>query len=315
MLDVNVEIFALSMEFPRVLRRISPTAPNIAGNLLRKLEIKADSPSIWAEQFGALTVLYPLLQAEYVKDANRNELRQVNLIHLCLLLYAFVDDRVCDGQVSLDDDEVRFVDEFRSLSLEALVQFCEDVPQFASWIKERQQKYRKGLEHSYSETRTGPTGLKCSEAFQIASTRAAYGAFAAIAILHRHDADRTNIHVARNAFDGLVTGMQWIDDLKDWRDDLQLGDENLLLTTLSIVAPNDALALLANKREDDVGSALHEFGILDAATRNATRWLELAASRQRTLGCLQLESLIRDRISDAEHLRCAVERSITSASP
>ena len=314
MLNLEAEVFALSVAFPRVLRRITPTAPDIAANLLRKLRSKEGSPSIWAEQFGVLTVLYPLLQAETLQEKNRDELRQANLIHLCLLLYAFVDDRICDGQVSLNEEEVRFVEELRSLSLNALIQNCHDTPEFETWMTSRQETYQKELENSYSAIGAGPTGLERSEAFHIASTRAAYGAFAAIAVLHGNRADDARIRIARNAYDSLVTGMQWIDDLKDWRDDLVLGDENLLLTTLRIVGAADIGALLESKCENEVGLALYEFGVFNVAIQHATRWLELAAHRQVTIGCPQLASLIRNRISDGEALLHTIERSITPSS-
>ncbi len=148
--------------------------------------------------------------------------------------------------------------------------------------------------------------------YELATGRAIYGFLATeavLAIVCPEDEKRSRI--ALNAFGCLATALQWMDDMTDWNEDLEIGDENLLLECLK----DEGLDAFSHPENDlrsaNVGFALHEHSILNVASRNALRWFQFARNRHLEIGNEEIVYYIDERIERVQGVREEVEIQIS----
>lgn len=162
-----------------------------------------------------------------------------------------------------------------------------------------------------SETRTEGT-LR-----YIAPKKAYLGYVATNVLLHCGGVSIQHRRRAADAFDYLAIALQYADDAEDWRDDLALNDDNLLLARLRDRGL-DSYFLPANEfRTANVGHALLRHDSLGHAGREAKFFLDQAETIQSELECPTLVSLLRRLRSDVEaalvRLRNRIETEIIAA--
>ena len=217
--------------------------------------------------------------------------------HLLLVFHSFVMDHEADGQMVVDRVD-RLVS--NRLLVEGLT-MLEDATGGDARVRDairavyREHASANAARYIVAED-PDRSPIPDERVFDVASGRAALGFAATHALaLHRGLADDTILQM-RRAYDCLVVGLQWCDDLDDWREDLHTGDENLLLIRLR-ERRLDAYAHPDNDlRHANVGHALVAHGLVDHALAQATVLYSEALAIQESLGCVALADLIRKRI-------------------
>lgn len=276
-------------------------------SLSRRIRVRESSPAErWTDQFTPITLLYPYLQAEGESEVSD----EIGLAHVLLLIQNFVDDRQYDGQLRLTDDEslfvrISFVDAV-SIIMRAAMGNEACLTELTSLLK----RYVHSQSTAYMTGLAKPTEIGYRSMRRIVPARG-YMAFAATLVhLYGAHGDGKVVRVAKNAFDSLMIALQWVDDMEDWREDVAMGDENLLLAALR-ERGRDAYGHPANAvREANVGHALVEEGVFALAVENARKWFEFAARRQRALRCGTLAGLIEERIARLPAKRERIESDI-----
>ena len=235
-------------------------------------------------------------------------LDQASLAHLMLLIHTFLEDRLLDGQTAFSRTEALFVKQLHLDGMDMLEDVAGESESGAALMKQLHSDY------FWAQTTTYLTEdhsiLVHDRVRRVATGRAAMGALASSALAARAGVDERTSRVMRNAYDCVVTGLQWADDMTDWREDLETGDENLLLLKLiehgldGYSHPDNAL------RFPNVGHALRENGVIELSAKNAKRWFEYALQRQRELGCDELADLIEKRIPAVDSICEEIENDI-----
>jgi hypothetical protein len=289
---------------PSMLRTAAEELPG-------KLRLKASPSGMdWTGQFTPLVLLYPHYQAGGFPEMTDDASRRATLAHLHLLIHAFLEDRLRDGQVDLTASELLFMERMQGDGTSLL----SDLGAQETWMLEKRTK----LVQDYAESHTlryavgspSPPSLQHSTVFRIARQRASYGIVAALAVLHTHGIGRERLRKVRNAFDCLVTALQWLDDLDDWQDDLRDGDDNLLMFTLREKGCETDASAPYWQQEMTLRNAIQREGMVDYSIGRARRYLEAAARKQRELACRQLADLIDKRIELLPHLRIRAVRAL-----
>ena len=217
--------------------------------------------------------------------------------HILLVFHAFVMDHEADAQIVVDRSD-------RLLSTRLLIEgftILEDATNGDQLVRHAIRRiYREHASANAAQYVVPVDGesrpLSDGRLFEVAAGRAALGFAATHAFaLHRGLADETVLQMQR-AYDCLVVGLQWCDDLDDWREDLHTGDENLLLIRLR-ERGLDAYAHPDNDlRHANVGHALVAHGLVDHALAQASVLYSEALAIQESLGCVALADLICKRI-------------------
>ena len=257
---------------------------------------------MWTARFAPLTLLYPLLQAEGLGEVYPVRARRATLAHHFILVHAFLDDRREDRQIELDPQEIEFMERMLSEGVALLDEIGDDSDAVAKITDAFVQSYRASQHASFVDPKAPGEMLAPSRVWSIAATRAAYGALSVLILAGSSKCTERALRVIKNAFDALVVGLQWADDLEDWREDLEVGDENLLLLMLRQSGPDPYAHPDDGLRIANVGHALAEHAIMSHAVDQARRHFEFAARRQRSLGCPTLVGLIEGNIARLDGL-------------
>ncbi len=281
----------------------------VSSGLCRKLCIRPESPRNWSDQFAEVTLRYPSLQSEK-RPVSIAQVREADLAHLCFLIHTFAEDRLLDRQAIFDRSEFLFVKQLCVEGMSILQGLAAGCGAFVRTQLVQSRRYSRAQTEEYDTHAGGESKFERSTILRIAAGRAAYGILAPVALLMAGGATEKQIRIAVNAFDCLVTGMQYVDDLKDWQEDLRTGDENLLLVALRQSGRNPYSHPANDVREANVGHALLEIGAVAAAASAAKRWFAAALRRQEMLGCQELAELIRQRIQAVDPLATSIETAI-----
>ena len=127
--------------------------------------------------------------------------------------------------------------------------------------------------------------------------RAKLAALTSECLLRLAGASERQLAAADAAFDALVVGLQWEDDIVDWSEDFATQSDNLLLWLLA----RETGSVPADAEGTERALAVNDIATMAFASARA-EW-SAAADLQRQLGAVQLAGLIDDRIERLEALR------------
>jgi len=289
-------------------------------HLLERAGLTRDDGSY---RFSELTLKYPRMQFAPF-DVSEECLDEISIGHLAFILYGFLYDRQLDGQVSFTENDVQLVEEIKLAGIEHVWRASLAVHASSQSEKEPQrtrdydrfQQRINGLLADYRDAQLTPyldgsvSTLTPRREMNVAAGRAGYGFIATSFFSERLGISPKRRRAMKNAYDSLVTALQWADDMVDWQEDLITGDENLLLVSLketgldSYAHPPNAV------REANVGHALIENGLIDKALKRTHFWLRMAQESQRRLGCDDLFQRIADNNGAVDQAATTVESDI-----
>lgn len=296
--QLDEETARLESAFEVRLRSIPGPYSEISEDLLGRFGIRPTERRTWTARLAPLTLLYPLLQTEGFSQMEQRLPRDATVAHLFLLIHTFLCDRSLDGQLTLSHRETAFMNQMRIEGLTLLNELGIGHKRRLEQILNRWTPARLAPCLPHESKIAGQAGW----AKEVATASASLGVLSTVALAEYRGCDARTLRVIANAFDCLVTGLQWTDDMDDWREDLELGDQNFLLTSLRIRgAKSDGRAAAVN-REAQVADSLCSNHVFELASDQARRWFGLALRRQRALRCVTLSTLIEERIEKLEFL-------------
>lgn len=313
MINTELESYLLNGEFVGLLKSLGTDAESVDRQILKNMKLRPGAPPTWAEQFSPLTLLYPSLQCEGLRRTLGEDLPRANLAHLCLLIHSFQEDRLLDGQQKLGSRETIYMKELLLEGLSILRQLSRDDALSEKIRQDYLRAYNIAQIDSYPAAISDRTVIRKSRVAAIATGRAAYGVLATVTLLRVARVHGRQLRTALNAYSCLVTGMQWADDLQDWKEDLSVKDENLLLVELKARGLDPYRDTNDEMHVSNVGYALQEQGIVELAFDQSNRWLQTALRRQRSLNCHQLVNLIGESIEQLPAIKASVVREIKVA--
>jgi len=297
--DVSSELSELGSAFDAFLRSTGPSYTQRSESLARRIGLRPQLGPLWTRQLSPLTVLYPLLQAEGLTNVPRAIARHAALAHLCLMIHAFTEDRIADGQLQPASADFPFSKLLLVEGLSVLRRLAPEATAFDRAVRRRLRTHASSHDLASEPDPANGTQLADSYVRTISTGRAALGVLASIALAQRATNARATITRVANAFSALSTALQWADDAEDWHADLLAGDANLLLDTLHLRRPD----LSIGKKSDAVivGRALVDTGTLGHANQQAARWVLRAVRAQSALGCHQLAQQINENFRPLEN--------------
>lgn len=305
-LEVDARVNQLRRDWRRYQDALQPSIRKAGSHLAIRFEIHRDvEVSDWIDHFSPLTMLYSNLQNERC-GIGEGVRRDADLAHLCFLISTFCLDRVADGQITLNANESRFVRTVLQHGRGFINALVVDSPAASGWIRRLMGDYERASLETY-ESRTQRRVYTAIRS--VAAARGYPGLLVPLALAAHAGADDSRLRRIKTAFDCLMLGMQWLDDLMDWREDLAIDDINLLLKLLRGHGLNARLHPENALREVNVGFALMQYGVIDAAARHSAYWLRQASRRQRNLGspilarCIESRTELVRREALSEHAR------------
>lgn len=285
-IDIEEELQALDTDFEKLLSSFGPNTSRCSSTIVEHLRLRPGLEPKWILHFSPLTTLYPLLQSESLGGVSKDLARRATLGHLCLMVHSFIEDRYLDRQFDPTREEFLFSKNMLLKGMSIIREVSEFHMEFESTVEELMLRYAS----SQVEPLTVPGDpLTDAQVLENSSGRAAFGVVAVMGLAFTNTCEAVCKGVIRDAFDFLVTGLQWADDIEDWLSDLKTGDENLLLATLSAKGYRPYGGAMS---EAEVGDALQQQEILSFAIEQARRWVAASLDLQRQLGCTQLCTLI-----------------------
>ncbi len=281
--------------------------------LLARIDLGRGKAASWPRLFAPWTSLYPLLQAEGLGGANLHQATRLNVAHLSLLVHAFADDRARDGQIDLNQAESAFSELCFSLGMDQLKEELPEVFPGHPDVKELLARYPTAQQAVWPgravSVLRGATDDDPRVIHEIAGGRAVHGYLAPLALGISAGATPDELDRMRRAYDLLVTGLQWGDDLEDWKSDWRTGRQNLLLSQLPARESTSRDATVDEGELRLVGRELHRRGILSRGLDEAGRCFDRAADLQASLGCLTLAEFLRMLNLKVDRLRSELEFS------
>ena len=287
--------------------QLSPAMLETSRSVLDTLRIRPDREPRWTARLSPFVTLYPLLQSEAWSDQPTELVRRANEVHLFLLIYTFIDDRLVDGQNTLAPAEIVLAKQALLIALRIAREASLLVPETEAFWMESFEKYHRAQLRSYDsiEEEDAETRLEAQE--QIVKDRAALGRLAVVSACHA--AGHADMQSALgSAFDALAVGLQWEDDLNDWPHDLLASQQTLLLAGLdsgSIPREGDI-----NDRLRSVDRCLVKSGTYSLAVERSLSFLEGAETVHSRFSCRQLVDATIHRRRSIEDLGRRLESAI-----
>jgi hypothetical protein len=265
----------------------------------------------WWHRFAPLTLLYPVLQFED-REVPATLVERCAVAHVLLVLFTFLDDRFVDGQDVPRPDGAVFVATLPAMARRELRRAarCSPLPRprGAEWeavARRRLRRYRQARHASYDAPSRvwRDTGERWYD--RLAQDRAAPGAIAAltVAITIGEPADR--VETIELAYDELVSGMQWLDDLEDWEGDYLESRANSLLARACSLGESLPVPASGECAVDAAG-VLEGCGAFDWGLARAEAAFGRAAGLQSELGCREIVQHIERRIERVREIRSAL---------
>ena len=227
-LDVRAELDRLERSLER---HLSSALLETSRTVLYTMQVRPHSEPRWTERISPFLVLYPLLQSQAWSEAPTASARTANEVHLLVLIHNFIDDRLVDGESPLKADEIVLAKQALLIALRLASEASLLPPPVARiWI-ETYERYSRAQVQRFEafEKVTTEDGFDPCERSVI--DRIGLGQLTVIAACHA--AGQAHLRpMLGEAFEALVVGLQWEDDLVDWPDDLLADQQNLLLARL-----------------------------------------------------------------------------------
>lgn len=284
-INIAAELASLRQDFDALLSGFPNRLGSVSTAISERLRVKrsADDPH-WIAQFSPLTVLYPLLQAQCCPRCSLEDARTATRAHFCLVVHAFIEDRIEDQQVRLAEDERAFSDHVLQIGLSLLGELRSG--------RHRADTGEPLYRELFSVSEIGGTNesaLRC-----IAPKKASYGFLATHALLRGYGCAARELEAVARAFDHIATALQYADDAEDWREDLALRDDNLLLARLVDIGLDPYNLPENDYRIPNIGHALLRQNVLAHVQSQVDRHLDAAIHIQKGLGCETLVGLIEE---------------------
>lgn len=292
-LDVAKNMGRLRSDWHEFLMSLPPSDRLAGTHLLHRIGIqKGVEIRDWMDHFSSLTLLYANLQTEFISidEATRCD---ANLAQLCLLISAFAEDRVADGQIRLGADEYRFVSSVGDWGFRTVDSLCDASTCGNDWVIRLCEASSSSMGRTYSNASTPVP--RYSTIRKVVPARGYLGALIPLSLAARQGAEERTLRRMKVAFDCIMLGLQWLDDIVDWREDLENGDINLLLHLLRARGLDAYRHPDIEIREANVGFALLEHSLFNAAANHSVRWFQAARTRQNSLGCSTLANMISQK--------------------
>lgn len=310
------ETEAVREGFRRELERLPHAIAEQSGAVRSRMRIrsgKARGDDDWIDEFSDVTRLYPLLQSEgFAFD--REDVVRANVAHVFLLVYAFIEDRIEDGQVAPTEEDVAFKDAMYDRAMVLLRELKRSNPS---------SREKSG---ACAVPFIAPVGAGVREAVlvEVAPKKANLGWLATFTLLRANSVAGQEIERLAGAYDALVTGLQYADDLEDWREDLDRAEDNLVLARLCDGGLDPYSLPKGQYRIPNVGHAMLRTGAVECAVRSAGAYFEAAQRRYESAGCTTLagcaESIqralnesvgrIRERIENELMVACLIANTV-----
>ena len=256
---------------------------NVASTIRSRIGFGRLSDSPWSSRFSPLVLTYPRLQSESFGPIPNDVLDRATLAHLYFLIFSVLDDRRRDGQVSMSPEEVEYSAWIFRRGLDLLGEIVDEkeLEWLANTVQQRYEESHCKLDASAWDPARGFR----DEAKHVVVGRSYWGLLSTLAITHRFSEVPDTIAQVIEAFEVLVWGIQWADDIEDWRDDLRTGDDNLLLLSLG--------AALTDAHE--CARQISDQRAIQKGCEEVRASFAHAARIQEKLGCETLAALIVDR--------------------
>lgn len=278
-------------DLPDALRDAAQTSLNLLG-------LRPDKGEGWSKQFTPLVLLYPSLQVEGLDGLDENDVRAAGEAHALLLIHAFIEDRLLDKQLQPDKATALFGSYALWEANSILLLELQADETFKKRLNSILSEYwgAQNARYTYNDDGT-PFPLAPERTMEIASARAGLGFIATLALVGKVPGNEDLFETTNLCFKRVVTALQWLDDLDDWREDLDSGDENLLLLLLEQQSGLNAYDHPATGARDlNVAHALLNNAIFEAAAERAAQLFSEVRISQRQLDCPTMEALIGKRL-------------------
>jgi len=309
-LDLKKHMEELHNDWVAFIGSLTPSVQSASTELAHRIEIQRDVEICdWHDHFSAVTLLYANLHTECT-SIGMSVRREANLAQLCALVAAFTEDRVLDRQIQLTSIECIFLESVRSRANAFIQELDGRSFESRTYVERLRKRYAIAMGTDYSWR--GKRGLQYSAIRQVAPARGYVGACVPFALALSTGVGTGTIRRMQGAFDRLMLGLQWLDDLVDWREDLECHDVNLMLYLMREQGLDPYSHPSNDLRDANVGHALLERDLLELAAEQSIRWLEFASQMQCELHCPTLGGLIKDRIRTVRAKKKAENRRVES---
>jgi hypothetical protein len=247
----------------------------------------------WTGRLSPLTLLYPWLQAEPLARSTLTRALPYCAAHTLLVLHGFIDDRQIDGQARLSATEAAAGLALRERGLSQLQRLSRRRAWLDGEVAAATAHYHRSVRATYRDGGAEQSADAESHRIAVAAGLVAVGRLAPLALAGDLGADSVALRDIRQAYDLLAYGLQWGDDFEDVDEDLERGEQNLLLDALRRRSGVDP-ALSADR--DRARADLVDHGILEHALETSGDILRRVAAMQRRLGCATLAALIEEKL-------------------
>ncbi len=308
LLSPDDELGLLNEAFEAELDSWPPGLAAAVRGLPDRLRIRPEEPCRWTARLSPLVVLYPLLNCEGLCAVALADARRATLAHLLILVYAFADDHLLDGQSSLTRVEIVAAREALSQALHILEELGGATVRTAADRDCR--TYHLAQLQRFSEI-PGQSAEAVARIRRLVVDRAVLGGLATRVLAASAELDSSVEQRVDDAYCALTVALQWEDDIEDWPGDLAAGQDNLLLDSLARNGPPDP----PSKDAVEVESALIETGLYRQAFASFRSEIASAIETQRQLACTELVALLEERKKRLERLERDLEREILRDRP
>ncbi|GEM_PF-6003120 len=319
---VERETERLRRRFDRLLAGLPASLAAASPPLCSRIKIGGLGLRHWADQFSPLVRLYPLLQAQGSSRAELALARKAAVAHLALLAHAFIEDRRLDRQIELLPAEALLSQRLLLEGLARLRRLAFGAARLEAWVRRLTDRFAWAQAAQYDglPRQAGATEPSLARAYgRLAAGRSAFGSIAVVAWAIAGGRPAATIRSLLAAFDDLALGLQLIDDLTDWPDDLLNARPNFLALAWSarrrrtLAPPKTRQAAIRH------GAEFMRLGIFGQAFTEATRAFDRALAFQRRRGCPRLARLIAARQAHARRMAedwlAAMARQLGGAAP
>jgi hypothetical protein len=278
--------------------------------------LKTLSMAIWphrtsthcVDQFAPLTVLYPLLQTERIPAISESDGRRACLSHLCFLVSAFGEDRLQDGQLTYSEATLRSVRLIKGEGVKILRE-----------IKQANDSIDVTGDTGFIDSMLKPNldGIDEDSLAALAPLKAHFGFIATSCLLQFFNCSRNEQELSWDAFAKLTIALQYADDTADWREDLPLADDNLLLVRLRDLGLDAYTLPDSEYRQVNVGHALLRHNSIEDAKKKALSYVDEAIQIQHLLDSPTLIAELLRLKNHIEHttpkIQARIEQEILAA--
>lgn len=231
-----------------------------------------------------------------------------------LYIYAMYTDGILDERETIKTDVYFFISLLRDHAYALLNELFPQSSDFWAFAK----KYQRRVIAATLEERTkwnDPTSYSLDEAFDIASGKAATAQMMTTALACLSDSPEL-IEPLEKSLDAFFTGLQFRDDLKDWRADFLAGRYSYLLS--QIITRKELKEKLESVTLEELARMIYFTGLAEEILDHAIDQYRQALSRVHDVPCTDWKIAIDNSISETSvilrNLKEAKEREIDRVS-